>query len=238
MPDTETAARYLLKSINRAVRDFNLLTDGDRVAVAVSGGKDSCTLLDMLHRGIDIPGRYDIVAVHIDGSSAGLPSMQSVLQPWFQQLGVEYAFAPLEISPDEALPMDCFRCSWNRRKSLFFAADRLGCNKVAFGHHADDAAVTTLMSLLYKGKLESLAPSLDFFDGHFTTIRPLIYLTAAEISRYARACGWSFPEEQACPQNGNARRIQVERFLAQFSDKEQTQFRANLWKLSTAQRIK
>ena len=232
MPDSQTVARYLLKSINRAVRDFDLITTGDRIAVGVSGGKDSRTLLDMLHRGIDIPGSYDIVAVHIDGTSAGLPSMQPALEPWFQQLGVAYDFAPLDISPEEPLPMDCFRCSWNRRKALFFAADRLGCNKVAFGHHADDAAVTTLMSLLYKGQLESLAPSLDFFDGRFTVIRPLIYLTVAEISRYVRACGWTFPKAQECPQSGSARRVQIERFLAVFSDKEQAQFRANMWRIT------
>jgi tRNA 2-thiocytidine biosynthesis protein TtcA len=230
MADSETAARYLLKSVNRAVRDFELIVDGDRIAVGVSGGKDSRTLLHLLNRGVDIPGSYDIVAVHIDGTGASLPSMRAALERWFQQLGVPYDFSPLDIPPGESLPMDCFRCSWNRRKALFFAADRLGCNKVAFGHHADDAAVTTLMSLLYKGQLESLAPSLDFFDGHFTVIRPLIYLTAAEISRYARICGWTFPDEKECPQSGSARRVQIERFLAAFSNKEQEQFRANLWR--------
>ena len=145
--------------------------------MGVSGGKDSRTLLDLLLHGVDIPGTYEVVAVHIDGSGVGLPAFAPTLEPWFRELGVEYEIAPLDVPDDEPLPMDCFRCSWNRRKALFFAADRMGCNKVAFGHHADDAAVTTLMSLMYKGKLETMEPSLDFFDGRFTVIRPLIYLT-------------------------------------------------------------
>lgn len=230
MADPETIARYLLKNINRAVRDFDLIADGDRIAVGVSGGKDSRTLLDMLHRGVNIPGSYGIVAVHIDGSAAGLPSMRPDLEPWFQQLKIAYDFPPLEVPPEEPLPMDCFRCSWNRRKALFFAADRLGCNKVAFGHHADDTAVTTLMSLLYKGQMESLAPRRNYFNGHFNVIRPLIYLTANEISRYARARGWTLPQEQACTQGDSARRVRFERFLSTFSDKEQAQFRINLWR--------
>ena len=195
MADAEKLARNLLKAVNRAVREFGLIEDGDRIAVGVSGGKDSRTLLDLLEHGVDIPGTYEVVAVHVDGAEVGLPELAPTLEPWFHELGVEYAIVPLDVPDDEPLPMDCFRCSWNRRKALFFAADRMGCNKVAFGHHADDAAVTTLMSLMYKGKLETLEPSLDFFDGRFIAIRPLIYLPERDIVRYAKARGWTFPTE-------------------------------------------
>ena len=133
MADPETIARYLLKNINRAVRDFAIITAGDRVAVGVSGGKDSRTPLDLLHRGINIPGSYDIVAVHVDGTDAGLPSMRPDLEAWFQQVGVPYDFPLLEIPAEEPLPMDCFRCAWNRRKALFLAAERLGVIKSLLG---------------------------------------------------------------------------------------------------------
>ena len=232
MVEPEKLARNLLKSVNRAVREFGLIEDGDRIAVGVSGGKDSRTLLDVLLRGVDIPGAYAVVAVHVDGAGVGLPPLAPALEAWFRVLGVEYEIAPLEVPEGEPLPMDCFRCSWNRRKALFFAADRMGCNKVALGHHADDAAVTTLMSLMTKGKLETLEPSREFFDGRFTVIRPLIYLSAAEIARYARARGWTFAAEQACPRSEVARRVHFERFLATFSDKEQVQIRANLWRVA------
>jgi len=231
MADAAKLARNLLKAVNRAVREFKLIEDGDRIAVGVSGGKDSRVLLDLLVRGVDIPGTYEVVAVHIDGAGVGLPALDPSLVPWFREVGVEYEIAPLEVPEDELLPMDCFRCSWNRRKALFFAADRMGCNKVAFGHHADDAAVTTLMSLMYKGKLETMEPSLDFFSGRFTVIRPLIYVTEGVIARYARARGWVFSPEQACPREADARRVHFEQFLATFSAKERAQFRANLWRV-------
>lgn len=231
MTKPETGARYLLKSVNRAVREFDLIEDGDRIAVGVSGGKDSHTLLDLLMRGVDIPGDYEIVAVHVDGSAVGLPAMGHVLQPWFRELGIQYEITPLEVPDGEPLPMDCFRCAWNRRKSLFFAADRLGCNKVAFGHHADDAAATTLMSILYKGQMETMEPRLSFFEGRFIVIRPLIYVAEMEIARYARSQGWKITEV-ACPQATEGRRAQIERFLRSFDKREYEQIRANLWRMA------
>jgi tRNA 2-thiocytidine biosynthesis protein TtcA len=237
----DRVASYLLKSVNRAVRAFDLITPGDRIAVGVSGGKDSRTLLELLLRGVDIPPTahptsaenrvrpYDVVAVHIDGSGVGLPDLRPLLQPWFEALAVDYEIAPLKVSNDEPLPMDCFRCAWNRRKALFFTADHLDCNKVALGHHADDAVVTTLLSLLYKGQLETLDPNLSFFDGHFFVIRPLIYLSEGEISRYARACGWKLPPALQCSRSGTSRRGKIEQFLASFDKQERQQIRANLW---------
>ncbi|MBN1875630.1 MAG: hypothetical protein JXA33_15500 [Anaerolineae bacterium] len=230
MPDLNTLVHYLLRPINRAVREFDLIADGDRIAVGVSGGKDSRALLDLLVLGVDIPGHYEVVAVHIDGASVGLPALAPGLESWFRDLGVAFDISPLEVSPQEKLPMDCFRCSWNRRKALFFAADRLGCNKVAFGHHADDAAVTTLMSLMYKGQLETLEPRLSFFRGRFIAIRPLIYLAAKDLARYARARGWVFPPDLECPRAGSTRRVQIEQFLQTFRDKELEQIRVNLWR--------
>ncbi len=228
----DSVARNLLKSVKRAVREFGLIADGDRIAVGVSGGKDSRALLDVLLRGVDIPGTYSVVAVHIDGADVGLPNLVPALEPWFRELGVEYDIAPLVVADDEPLPMDCFRCAHNRRKALFLAAERLGCNKVALGHHADDAAVTTLMSLMVKGRLETLEPRRSYFDGRLTLIRPLIYTTEKEIAGYARAQGWTFPPELVCPRDQTNRRRHFARFLATFKDKERAQIRANLWKIS------
>ena len=228
----DSIARNLLKSVNRAVWEFELIADGDRIAVGVSGGKDSRVLLDALLRGVDIPGAYDVVAVHVDGTCVGLPNLVPTLAPWFHELDVAYDIAPLAAADDEPLPMDCLRCARNRRKALFFAAERLGCNKIALGHHADDVAVTTLMNALYKGRLETLEPRRSYFGRRFTLIRPLIYTTEKEIARYARAQGWTFPPELACPREHTNRRRHYERFLAAFKDKERAQIRANLWRMS------
>ncbi|MBN1259068.1 MAG: tRNA 2-thiocytidine biosynthesis protein TtcA [Anaerolineae bacterium] len=232
MNDPGVSARYLRKAVNRAVHTFALIEDGDRIAVGVSGGKDSRTLLDLLVRGIDIPGRYDVVAIHIDGADVGMPDLRPTLEPWFRALDIRYEITPLEVTEGEALPLTCFRCAWRRRQALFLAADRAGCNKVALGHHADDAAVTTLLSVLYKGKVESLAPRRPFFAGKLTIIRPLILATEKAISRYARAKGWEFPPHLECPQLGDSRRVTIERFLASLDNRERKQIRANLWRLS------
>ncbi len=227
MDDTRLT-HYLLRQVARACKEFDLLAGGDRVAVAVSGGKDSRALLELLLAYRQrVPYLYDLVALHISGEIAGFPNLRAELEPWFQNLGVEYHFAPLELPPEEPLPLDCFRCSWNRRKALFTAAVALGCNKLAFGHHADDAAATTLLNLMFTGRLETMAPRVSFFDGAITVIRPLIYVPEKELARYAQAAG--FPDLPACPQGLASQRAQVKAFLRGFG-RRQKQIRANLWR--------
>ena len=233
MVDPGSVARYLLKPINRAVWEYGLIADGDRIAVGVSGGKDSRTLLDLLVRGVDIPGGYEVVAIHVDGSDVDLPDLRPTLEPWFRALNVAYDIVPLRVPDDEPLPLTCFRCAWHRRKALFNAAEEQDCNKVALGHHADDAAVTTLMNVLYHRRLESMEPSMDFFEGELTLIRPLILAEEIDIRRYARACGWSLSDDPSCPQAETTRRAKIEAFFRSFDKREYEQMRTNLWRLTS-----
>jgi tRNA 2-thiocytidine biosynthesis protein TtcA len=226
--DLGRITHFLLKEVTRAIGEFALIDEGDRVAVAVSGGKDSRTLLELLlrHRR-KMPCDYDLIALHVVGTEAGLPDLRPELEPWLKSLGVEHHFVPLALPPDEPLPLNCFRCSWNRRKALFTAAVDLGCKKLALGHHADDAAVTTLMNLMFNGKLETMEPRVVFFDGAAIVIRPLIYLAEKQLVRYARAAG--YPDRPPCPWEAESKRAQVEAFLRQF-DREQEQVSTNLWR--------
>jgi tRNA 2-thiocytidine biosynthesis protein TtcA len=225
---SERLAFYLLKEVTRAIGEFNLIDEGDRVAVAVSGGKDSRALLQLLRRHQrKVPYRYELAALHVVGTPAGFSDLRPELEPWFRGLGVEYHFAPLELPPEEPLPLNCFRCSWNRRKALFNSAVALGCNKLAFGHHADDAAATTLLNLMFNGQLETMAPRVEFFDGAVTVIRPLIYLPEKELARYGRAAG--FPDLPLCPQGLTSRRAQTKAILRQFG-RDEKQIRVNLWR--------
>ncbi len=233
MVNPEAVARYLLKPVNRAVWEYGLIDNGDRIAVGVSGGKDSRTMLDLLVRGVDIPGEYEVVAVHVNGSNVGLPDLRPSLEPWFRALEVAYEIVPLRVADDEPLPLTCFRCAWHRRKALFRAAERLGCTKVALGHHADDAAVTALMNVLYHQRLESIEPSVDFFEGALTLIRPLILVEEINIRRYARACGWVLSDEPSCPQAETTRRAKIAAFFRSFDKQEYEQMRINLWRLTT-----
>jgi tRNA 2-thiocytidine biosynthesis protein TtcA len=220
MPDCALADRlayYLLKKVNKAIRDYHLLQDGDRIAVAVSGGKDSMSLLRLLQiRQTTVPERYDLIAVHVRSDYICTDYVQlPQLEAWFQAAQVPYTFeyvSVLQSSDGRRQEPGCFWCSWNRRKALFLAAHRLGANKVAFGHHADDMAETALLNLFYHGRLESMEPRVEFFNGLITVIRPLIYIPEKELARYARAS--NFPTQTChCPNSKVSRRTKMKELL-------------------------
>jgi tRNA 2-thiocytidine biosynthesis protein TtcA len=192
-------AFWLLKNVNRAIREFGMIRDGDRVAVGLSGGKDSLTLLRLLDlRRRNVRERYELVALHVLGDSRGALEVHPPLLEWLQASGYEYALEPLLLPEGEEPPLNCQRCTWNRRRTLFTAARRLGCNVLAFGHHADDLAETTLLNLVQHGKVETIAPCRDYFDGAFRMVRPLCYLRESSIRRYARAMEFPSPPP-LCP---------------------------------------
>jgi len=223
-------AFYLLKSVNKAIRDYHMLTDGDRVAVGVSGGKDSLALLDLLRlRQRSSVERYDLVAVHVvlqtsDGVSCAGPAVRATLEAQWMAEGQECAFETVQV---EGQP-DCFRCSYLRRKALFAAAERLGCHKLALGHHADDAAQTTLLNLAFHGRVETLRPRREFFGGQFVLIRPLIYVPEKEMVRYARARDWPV-QPNACPHVRTSRRALVKGILYELQ-REDPRVRINLFR--------
>jgi tRNA 2-thiocytidine biosynthesis protein TtcA len=210
----------LVKRINKAARDFGLFEEGDRIAVAVSGGKDSLSLLRLLSlRQPSAREDYELVALHVRGlpgathsSGADIGDDTAVLEEWLETSGSAYQILDVDVPADEPRPLSCFRCSWHRRKALFLAAHKLGCNKLAFGHHADDVAQTTLLNLFYHGRIETMEPRVSFFDGTITVIRPLYYVPKKELIRYARAC--DFPLTQGCcPQAESSRRQKMHEVL-------------------------
>lgn len=232
--DPDKLAYWLLKDINRAVRDFSMIADGDRVAVAVSGGKDSLSLLRLLDlRRRTVPERYDLVALHVPGDVNG-PQEQfhSPLKIWLEENGYDYQCVPFALPETENLPLNCQRCTYNRRRALFRAAAGAGCNVLAFGHHADDLAQTTLMNLLLHGKVETMAPVREYFDRKIRLIRPLCYLPEKAVRRFARAC--QFPEPPPlCPRSARSQRRVARDLLAQ-AEKMSASARVNLLRAGLA----
>lgn len=234
MGSVEKLGFYLLKKVNKAVRDYGLIRDGDRIVVAVSGGKDSLSLLKLLNaRRRLVREKYRLVAVHVQSDlqcGGHIPGQE--LEGLLQTEGVEYSFEELSLQGEEdgrAERANCFWCSWNRRKALFLAADRLGCNKVAFGHHADDVAQTTLLNLLYHGRLETMEPKVSFFGGKITLVRPLVYVPEKELVRFAAACG--FPTGDAlCPTSLSSKRAWM-RDLLRTIEKECPRVKMNLFRV-------
>jgi tRNA 2-thiocytidine biosynthesis protein TtcA len=112
-------AHYLLRDVNRAVREFDMIRDGDRIAVAVSGGKDSLALLRLLQmRRFFSRTHYELAAVHVQGNAAGVTEAYAPLEAWLQAEGVPYRIVEPTVEEGEALPLDCQRCAWVRRKAV------------------------------------------------------------------------------------------------------------------------
>ena len=226
-------AYWLIKKINKANRDFDLIADGDRIAVAVSGGKDSLTLLELLYRRQrSVPTDYTLVPVHVVSDwRCSDQDQRGWLEQYFQSLQLDYAIPEITILQDEGdQPREpsCFWCAWNRRKALFQTAHELGCNKLAFGHHADDIAQTTLLNLFYHGRLETMEPKVEFFGGVITVIRPLVYVPEKEIVRFAQAAGFP-PVRVTCPHAATSKRTQMAQLLRQIEG-ECPQVKVNLFR--------
>jgi tRNA 2-thiocytidine biosynthesis protein TtcA len=221
-------AHYLLRDVNRAVREFNMIRDGDRIAVAVSGGKDSLALLRLLRAGRSFSRtRYELAAVHVQGNAAGIAEAYPALEAWLQAEGEPYRIVVPTIEKADTLPLDCQRCTWLRRKAVFFAARDLGCQVVAYAHHADDVAQTTLLNLLYGGTVMTLAPCADYFGGQLRLIRPLIYVPEKALSRLARIAGFP-PPPSTCPRAERTSRRKVAQMLELLGRDYVTQARPNL----------
>ena len=188
--------------------DYAMLADGDRIAVAVSGGKDSLTLLRLLHdRKQFTPIKYDLLAVHVD---LGYPGYNvKDLTSHFRKIGVKYHIERVGLfKGKKTRDVSCFWCSWNRRKALFQAAYRFGCNKVALGHHKDDIIETVLLNLFFHGEISAMSAKQELFKGKIILIRPLAYVEEDMIKRFAKEQGFS-KQECKCPNHDNTQRACV-----------------------------
>jgi tRNA 2-thiocytidine biosynthesis protein TtcA len=184
-----------------------MIADGDRVLVGVSGGKDSMSLLRLLlHRLGSSHEKYSIWAAHIVGDSRGTAiGIDSEFRRWLDHQTIPVVVTEMIVPEDEPLPMNCERCSRNRRRTLFQVADEIGCNKIALGHNMEDFANTALMNLLSSGKLATMAFRRDYFGGKFSVIRPLSYISEHDLARFAKSC--AFPVMEAkCPLAATSRR--------------------------------
>lgn len=233
----ERYAYWLNKDVLRAIRDYQMIAPGERVLAAVSGGKDSLALLSLLDRiRRNTLVRFDLVAVHVQGDALGADApLSETLAGWLGSTGIEYHIRRMHLKDDESLPMNCHRCSRSRRRTLFEAAEELGCRTIALGHHADDLAQSALMNFLFNGRLEGMAPSRLFFDGKMRVIRPLIYLRERDIRRFAQISG--FPQERdRCPLSGASQRTYTAELLRKL-EKDNPKVFGNLARLGLAHTV-
>jgi tRNA 2-thiocytidine biosynthesis protein TtcA len=208
--------------MGKAIHRYGLIQGGDRILVGVSGGKDSLTLLHLLHeRSKRVPIQYELMPVYID---LGFGSVQAeTLKRFFEAKGLPYhiEFTDIGIKANSRQNREnpCFLCSWERRKRLFQLTHRFKCNKIALGHHQDDIIETLLLNIFYSAEISTMLPLQTLFKGKITLIRPLALLEEKKIERFAREMGLPFGPS-GCPSSGKTKRKVIKDMIEALSKKD------------------
>jgi tRNA 2-thiocytidine biosynthesis protein TtcA len=204
--------------VGRAIEDYAMIGEGDRVMVCVSGGKDSYTLLDMLlSLQRSAPVRFELVAVNLDQKQPGFPA--DVLPRYLADLGVPFdvleqdTYSVVKRVVPEGKTM-CGLCSRLRRGRLYRYAAENGITRIALGHHRDDIVETLFLNMFFGGRMKAMPPKLLSEDGRHVVIRPLAYVPEREIERYARARKFPIIPCRLCGSQENLQRVAVKRMLA------------------------
>ncbi len=210
--------KEMKKLMGKAIHKYSMIKNGDHVMVAISGGKDSLSLLWLLKERIErIPIDYKITAVHID-PGFGKNSSES-LAKFFTDYGFDYRIIKTDIGPrshrKENRENPCFLCSRMRRKLLFELAEELKCTSIAFGHNKDDVIETFFLNTFYSASLSTMLPVQNLFNGKLTVIRPLYLIEEGLVQRYAKAMGWQ-EIDLGCPSAGISKRQVIKDMLQGF----------------------
>jgi len=217
LPSERKTYKALNRAMGKALRRYQMISDGDRIVVGVSGGADSLSLMWMLsERRTRIPINYDLFAVYIDPGFEG--SFAEALEAYCEQLGfalrVEYTDYGLRGHSLTNRENPCFLCSRLRRKRLFEIAAELGCHKLALGHNKDDVIETLFLNICYAGEISTMVPSQTLFRQRFTLIRPLAFADEDLIRRFAK--DQRFPDfENPCPTAKTSKRQEIKSLLQQ-----------------------
>lgn len=215
--DRATLERRLAREMGRCIADFELIEAGDRVMVAISGGKDSYTLLHLLERARHrAPVPFEIIAVHLDQGQPGYDG--TALEGWLREHGYAhqivrentYQLVAKHIPEGKTY---CSMCSRLRRGILYNVAESLGCTKIALGHHRDDAIETLLLNMMFNGSLSAMPAKLLSDDGRNTVIRPLLYSSERDIEEFATHMDFPIIPCDLCGSQENLWRRQVKLML-------------------------
>ena len=217
-PTLKRLGAQLRSAVGRCIADYHMITEGDRVMVCLSGGKDSYTLLDiLLSLQRSAPVRFELLAVNLDQKQPGFPAQ--VLPAWLESRRVPYRVIEQDTYSvvKRVVPAGrtlCGLCSRLRRGALYRFAAENGVSKIALGHHRDDIIETLFLNLFFGGRLKAMAPKLLSDDRRHVVIRPLAYVAERDIARYARGRAFPLIPCTLCGSQENLQRAAVKRMLA------------------------
>jgi tRNA 2-thiocytidine biosynthesis protein TtcA len=227
----EALERKLGRAMGRAITDFGMIDDGDRILVAVSGGKDSYTMLHLLRElQRKAPVTFALRVVNVDQGHPGYPG--HLLREYMAREGYDFTMIEEDTYSivTEKIPAGktyCSLCSRLRRGILYRVAKELSCNKIALGHHRDDALQTLLLNLFFAGQLASMPPKLVADRGSLVVIRPLVYCAEEDIRAFSEAAGFPILPCDLCGSQDQLQRKQVGRMLDQL-ERERPGTKANM----------
>lgn len=221
--------RRIDKRFAKGVLEYNLIEEGDKILVGLSGGKDSLALLELLARRSRIyKPRFTVIATHVVMKNIPYESDVDYLREYSSSMGVEFFLyeADFDASTDTR-KSPCFLCSWNRRKALFTVAKEQGCNKIALGHHMDDILETLLMNMTFQGAFSTMPPRLVMNKFDMTIIRPLCLVHENDLMKMASLRGYK-KQVKNCPYEHESHRTSMKTLLHRLEEMN-PEARYSLW---------
>lgn len=217
------------KRFLKGITDYGLISDGDKILVGLSGGKDSMALLELLAmRSRIFKPRFTVMAVHVEMSNIEYKSDTTYLREFAESLGVEFVTYTTSFDPTtDTRKSPCFLCSWNRRKALFTVAKEYGCNKIALGHHNDDILETLLMNMTFQGAISTMPPRLVMRKFDMTIIRPMCLIHESDLVEMARIRGYR-KQIKNCPYEKDSHRSDMKEVLRRLQEMN-PEARYSLW---------
>lgn len=209
----------VLKLANKAMKEYEMLVDGDRVMIGLSGGKDSLALVEVLAaRQRIFKPKIEVMACHVSVENVPYQSDIEYLREFCELRGVRFVHKTTSFDEDTKDGRGpCFLCAWNRRKTLFKAAEEFGCTKLALGHHKDDILETLLMNQIFQGAYATMPPVLKMAKFEMTIIRPLALVREAEIEEIASEHEYR-KQIKNCPHEKVSNRPQVREILRRMEE--------------------